>query len=260
MKSGSLTIVGTGIQVGAQTTQEAIAHIRRADRLLYLVADELAQEWLRSLNPRAESLFDCYAEGRPRTESYRIMVERLLAPLRQGQNVCAAFYGHPGIFVHPSHAAIRRAREEGFRAVMLPAVSAEDCLFADLGVDPGRTGCQSFEATDFLLCRRLFDPTSYLVLWQVGCIGDLTFRHQGYSRRGLEVLTGVLLRSYPPNHPLTIYQAAVYQVCKAVAEPCPLSDLPRGPVSAVSTLVVPPLPGRRVDPEMLHELGMDLAV
>jgi hypothetical protein len=34
---------------------------------------------------------------------------------------------------------------------MLPAVSAEDCLFADLGVDPGAAGCQSHEAADFLI-------------------------------------------------------------------------------------------------------------
>src|SRR2546429_6584747 len=47
----------------------------------------------------------------------------------------------------------RQAREEGFEAEMLPAVSAEDCLFADLGVDPGDEGCQSFEATSFLLFR-----------------------------------------------------------------------------------------------------------
>jgi hypothetical protein len=34
---------------------------------------------------------------------------------------------------------------------MLPAISAEDCLFADLGVDPADHGCPSYEATDFLV-------------------------------------------------------------------------------------------------------------
>ena len=49
---------------------------------------------------------------------------------------------------------------EGFNAQMLAGISAEDCLFADLGLDPGKNGCQSFEATDFLIRRRQFEPTS----------------------------------------------------------------------------------------------------
>ena len=64
------------------------------------------------------------------------MAEAILEPVRAGKRVCAAFYGHPGVFVLPSHDAISRARAEGFEATMLPGVSAEDCLVADLGVDP----------------------------------------------------------------------------------------------------------------------------
>src|SRR5437773_2103233 len=79
------------------------------------------------------------APGKPRRETYAEMVEELLAPVRAGHNVCAAFYGHPGVFVNPGHEAIRRARAEGFPARMLPAVSALDCLVADLGIDPAAT-------------------------------------------------------------------------------------------------------------------------
>ena len=39
---------------------------------------------------------------------------------------------------------------------------AEDYMFADLAVDPSRCGCQSFEASDFLICGRIFDPTAVL--------------------------------------------------------------------------------------------------
>src|SRR5439155_2475209 len=91
---------------------------------------------------------------------------------RARQDVSAALYGHPGVFVYPSHEAVSRARADGFAARMLPAVSAEDCLFADLGVDPGATGCQSYEATDFLLRQRQVDPTAALILWQVSVIGE----------------------------------------------------------------------------------------
>jgi hypothetical protein len=92
--------------------------------------------------------------------------------------VCVVFYGHPGVFVQPAHEAIRVARLEGFTARMLPGISAEDCLFADIEVDPGVYACQSFEATDFLVRKRKFDPRSPLVLWQIGSIGDLYY-HSG---------------------------------------------------------------------------------
>jgi hypothetical protein len=42
---------------------------------------------------------------------------------------------------------------------MLPGISAEDCLFADLGIDPGIYGCQSYEATDFLANGRPWGET-----------------------------------------------------------------------------------------------------
>jgi Tetrapyrrole (Corrin/Porphyrin) Methylases len=79
------------------------------------------------------------------------MVNRIIKYVKRDLRVCAVFYGHPGVFCTPSHESIRIARKLGYRATMLPAISAEDCLFADLGVDPGKHGCQSFEATDFLV-------------------------------------------------------------------------------------------------------------
>ena len=48
---------------------------------------------------------------------------------------------------------------------MLPGISSEDCLFADLGVDPGVSGCQSYEATDFLMNAPIIDSSTQLILW-----------------------------------------------------------------------------------------------
>jgi hypothetical protein len=65
--------------------------------------------------------------------------------------------------VDPAHESIRRARMEGISACMLPGISAEDCLFAELGIEPSENGCQSFEATDFLVYKRKFDNRSSLI-------------------------------------------------------------------------------------------------
>ena len=63
---------------------------------------------------------------------------------------------------------------------MLPAISAGDCLFADLGVDPSYPGSQSLEATDLLLRNCTILSDAHVIVLQVGCVGDLGFRRQGY--------------------------------------------------------------------------------
>jgi len=257
MASGSLTCVGTGMLLAGQVTQEGLSTMEHAEKLFLLVHDSITQEWLRGLNPSAESLYDSYAEGRDRSATYAEMVQRILAPVREGKRVCAAFYGHPGVFVQPSHDAIAIARAEGHAARMLPGISSEDCLFADLGLDPGTRGCQSFEATDFLLRRRVFDPCSLLVLWQVGAIGVRDFRKtEIWNRDGVEVLAETLRATYPAEHEVVVYEATPYPVCKPIIHPVALSGLGQAPITLRTTLCIPPLVERTSDEAMARRLGL----
>lgn len=257
MTEGTLVVVGTGMRLEGQVTAEARSAIVHADRLFYLLQDVVTQHWLEELQPAAESLADAYASGRSRQQSYEEMVERILAPVREGRRVCAAFYGHPGVFVRPAHEAMRRARREGHAAEMLPGVSAEDCMIADLGFDPGDGGCQSFEATDFLIRRRRFDPTSHLILWQIGGIGVADFRAgELWNPRGLAILAEELERTYGAAHEVVVYEAALYPIAEPLRLATPLAELPRAPVTLASTLYVPPLPQRPADPALRAALGM----
>ncbi len=259
MKAGSLTVVGTGIQLVGHLTLAAKAWIEQADKVLFAVADPVTAKWLRSLNPTAESL-PYNTNNHRRRETYQEMVEKILAEVRQGLNVCAVFYGHPGVFADATHEAIKQTRREGFKAQMLPGISAEDCLFADLGLDPGRNGCQSFEATDFLIRRRKFDPTSALILWQIAMIGNLGFYKPGEHFRPLTILTEVLKTHYESDHEVIVYEAAVYYpVCEPVIQRIPLSKLPESSITQVSTLYVPPQALAPVDREMMMRLGMSVA-
>lgn len=255
--AGTLTVVGLGIAGPAQATPEALGAIDDAAKRFHLLADPLTRRWLLARHPRTESLADSYAVGKPRADSYEEMVERILAPVRRGRSVCAIFYGHPGVFAWPPHEAVRRARAEGYVARMLPGVSAEDCLFADLGVDPSDTGCSSYEATDFLLRKRRFDPTAALVLWQIGVVGVRDVRAAAlWSATGLAVLTEALLATYPPTHEVVVYEASTLPIVPPKIMRVPLGELTGAPVTAISTLFVPPLADRATDLAMARRLGL----
>ncbi|HEY6960508.1 MAG TPA: SAM-dependent methyltransferase [Gaiellaceae bacterium] len=252
---GSLVVVGTGIRTVGHLTVEAIAWLRKADRVLYVVGDPIAEDVIRGLNPDgAESLSHMYAEGKPRIQTYEEMIARILECVRGGLLTCLACYGHPGVFVYPSHESIRRARSDGYSARMLPGVSAEDCLFADLGIDPGIYGCQSYEATDFLVNGRTIDPTSSVVLWQIGVVGDSTYKSAGYDQSAFPLLVERLLRIYPASHVVYLYEAAVFPGCEPVIVPVQIAALGEVPMSAGYTLYIPPAYPTAADPAIYYRM------
>lgn len=208
--------------------------------MLYLVPEPVAAAEVGLLNPQARSLARCYVEGEHRRRAYERMVAEILAPLRRGRRVCAAFYGHPGIFVFPSHMAIAQARTEGYDARMLPGISAEDCLFADLGVDPATAGCQSYESTRFLELRPAVEPRAALVLWQIGVVGSAAHT-AGPAAPRLDALVEALGAIYPPDHEVVVYEASQYPGLASLVRRVTLRAL-AGAVTPRSTLYVPPLP------------------
>lgn len=252
-RTGSLVIVGTGISIG-QMTVETREYIDTARHVVALVADPVTLAWLKHRNPRTESLHRFYGEGKDRHLTYAEIVEYVMGLLRRGRHVCFVLYGHPGVFAFPPHELVRRARHDKIPARMLPAVSAEDCLFADLGVDPGSSGCQSFEATDFLLRRRKFDPCSALILWQFGVIGEPSCPTK-MRRDSVRALVERLAKTYPPGHEVILYQAAVYPFHDPIRRRVRLSRLPMTHYLPMATLFLPPLPDRPVSTTMKRLLG-----
>jgi uncharacterized protein YabN with tetrapyrrole methylase and pyrophosphatase domain len=237
---GSLTVVGTGIRAMTQLTVEALAAMATADVLLHVIGEPIQEEALLAVNPTAETLTGYYADGLERSATYEAMVQHILGAVREGKRTVAAFYGHPGVFTYPSHESVRRARAAGLPARMLPAVSAEDCLWADLGVDPG-DGNQAYEATDFMWFDRYVDPMAHLLLWQVGSLGNWTYESTGYDLSSFPSLVQKLLRTYPPEHPVTVYEAPFHAGAPPRIVRVPLSQLAGWQVTPATTLYLPPL-------------------
>jgi hypothetical protein len=252
--AGELVVVGSGIDVFSQLTPAARASIEAADEVLYLVGDAVAARFIRALNARAEPLITFYAPDKARARTYEEIVRRILASLRRGRRVCAVFYGHPGVLTDPGHEAIRRARRQGFVARMLPGISTEACLFADVGVDPGR-GYQSFAATDFVVHRRdRFDASTALVLWQVDALGDPTYQERGFKARHLRVLIEILVERYGAGHEVILYRAPVFPTSRPDIRRVRLGRIHRSDVAG-ATLYVPPRGPLVADADVLERLG-----
>jgi hypothetical protein len=130
---------------------------------------------------------------------------------------------------------------------MEPGVSAEDCLYADLGIDPGEYGCQHFEASQFMFYRRRIDPSAYLVLWQVGVAGDRSLARFSTGSAYRQVLVDILARDYDLSHEVIVYTAATLPTRQPKIERVTLAQLPAAAVDMHATVVVPP--ARPLEPD-----------
>jgi len=251
---GTLACVGLGMMLGAHVSPRSRSHIEQSDVVFVLVSDPLVELWVQDMRPDARSLQPYYQEGQSRLTSYREMVEAMLVEVRAGRRVCGVFYGHPGVFALVPHKAIAGARSEGFDAHMEPGISAEDCLYADLGIDPGTFGCQHYEASQLMFYRRRIDPSAYLILWQVGIAGDRTYRRFATGPEYRRLLVERLREDYPADHPVTVYEAATLPITQPRMDTVALCDLPDTPLYMHSTLVVPPCEALQLDEVMLARI------
>ena len=253
---GSLTVVGTGITLSGQITLISESVIKNADIVLSVVTDSALAN-LQKLNSNTHCLREYYDVNSSRLITYGKMKQRIIDEVQAGKRVVAAFYGHPGVFVNPSHEAIKELRELGYCAEMLPGISAEDCLVADLGMDPSRFGCQSYEATQFLFRRYTIDPHMMQIIWQIGAIAEFNDPKNKTSHPGLAVLRDALLKVYPPEHEVIVYEAATIPLVPPRIEKIALRALDTIIPKPISTLVVPSVGLPEYDLDRMAALDMD---
>lgn len=254
-QKGSLVVVGTGITVSGQMTLITESVIKNADIVLAVVTQSALIN-LQMLNPNTHCLRHYYEQGKSRVITYQKMKQHIIDEVKAGKNVVAAFYGHPGVFVNPSHKAITELKDKGYKAEMLPGISAEDCLIADLGLDPSHYGCQSYEATQFLLRKYTLDPYMMQIIWQIGCIGEFTYNKNMHEHPGLVILRDRLLQSYPADHQAIIYEASTIPLAKPRMEYVAIKNLGEASPSAISTLVIPSIGLPDFDADTMNEFGL----
>ncbi|MBM7130626.1 SAM-dependent methyltransferase [Dyella mobilis] len=254
VRRGSIACVGLGMTLGSHLTPLARSYIEQADVVFAAVSDSVVEVWLERMHPDVRSLQPYYGDGKPRMKTYQEWVELFMGEVRAGKRVCAVFYGHPGVFAWSPHKVIKVARAEGFEAHMEPGISAEDCLYADLGIDPGRLGCQHFEASQLLFFERRIDPTAYLVLWQVGVVGDWSSKKLQTGSEHRQLLVDLLSNDYPLTHEIIIYRCATLPIDKPQIRRIALHELPHVPLTTAETVILPPAAEMKQNVAMLERL------
>ncbi|VEG91779.1 SAM-dependent methyltransferase [Legionella spiritensis] len=251
-----LVLVGSGIKTLAHLTREAQTYIEKADFVLYLLNEPVLEQYVQKLNPNHESLEPIYFKHPKRSDAYMEITNHILAKASEYPFLTIVLYGHPTVFASPGLAALRKARASGYETLILPGISAEDCLFADLEIDPGSEGCISIEATEFLLKERTLDPYSHVLLWQIAMLGNLTHAADNQSIEALNTLSSKLLNYYSPQHELFIYEAAIYPGMNPRIDKLRLENLIIGKFTTLSTLYIPPRAKAPIDHKVLEELNL----
>ncbi|MFW2335979.1 SAM-dependent methyltransferase [Ilumatobacter sp.] len=257
MEEGRLTVVGTGIGFRRQIIPAAETAIRQADLVFHQVGDQLTVQWLHQLNANVQSLSrPASAEPVLSMDVYEAMAHRVADAVAAGQRTCFVSYGHPGVYQHAAHRSIELTRARGFAATMIPGISALDCLIADLGVEIA-LGCQLLDATMMVLHDKVVDPTSALVLFQIGIFGDPHYRA---SRPvGLHVLRDRLSEIWGPEHEILLYEAPMLPIWDAGAERTTIADMATAPMSERTLAYVPPLAQRPMNALAAAAIASELA-
>lgn len=257
MSQGSFSAVSMGILLAGHVTVRAKNAIESADIVYCLAPSPFSEKWLTTLNKNCVSLQPHYEEGKHRMESYEGMVNEMLSSVRNGLKVCGAFYGHAGVFSWVPHQTVKVARAEGYYANMEPGISAEACLYSDLGIDPGDYGIQSYEASQFLFFDHPPNPASYLLLWQVALAGESTAKTFHSDADKIDILVNYLRKWYPENHEVILYEAAFLPIEEVRKEKVTLGELAKSELELHTTLVIPPAKKLCFNHEIMDLMGLD---
>ncbi len=207
------------------------------------------------------SLDDIYFSSKQRSESYDKIANELLSSIQKNDNVCFLIYGHPTFFSSVVDKIKKRISSEDIIIQVMPGISAMDCLFADLKIDPGSMGLQSYDATEFLLYDEKFSTTSHLVLWQIAIIGEIGVVKNSKinldkQKKAITILITKLLIHYPADHIVKLYVASQYPSIEFELVSIELQKLNEINISRLATLYIPPSKEKTINLDVINELKL----
>ncbi len=251
--TGAITVVGLGLVPDCHLTLEGRA-LLDATRILYVIDSvDAFRRSFAGYHGELRSLDDLFDVHESRLDALAAIADHLVAASRQAGRVVLATLGNPMVASGPLAALAARARSGDITLRIVPAVSAMDVFFTDLGVDPVRTGLQVLSADRAALASSALP----CVLYSPAYAGDVSSRSRMHSaarlaRDLLEVYgnqqsfwvysrsrSGVALSELPAEE-LVVLALAGYLGDKLVAGPVSLLPLPLAEVCGARPCVLGP--------------------
>lgn len=251
----TLIVVGSGIKSIAHITEETKKIIQHADKVLYLVNEDNLKAWIQREAKEAESLEPAYFSSPKRIDAYSQITTRIVSEYYKIKTLCVVFYGHPSVFAESALNAVKEINAANGHAILLPAVSAMDCLFSDLQIDPGDQGCYAIDATELLIYEKSVETYTHTILWQIANLGMA----DANQTRKIHVLRDYLYEFYPEDYQVCLYEAAILPTQKPRIQWLSLRDLVQTAINPVSTLYIPPMPKTALSQKYLDLLEIDIA-
>lgn len=249
-----LIVVGSGIKSISHLTEETKRVIQNADKVLYLVNEDNLKQWIQREAKNSESLDSIYFSSEKRIEAYQALTNYIIEEYKKVSILCVVFYGHPTFFADSALNAVRKIKKDGGEAIILPAISAQDCLFSDLEIDPGEQGCFSIEATELVLFERYIDVRAHLILWQVANFG----RTDGKKTNNLSILKNYIRGYYPADYSICLYEAPSLPTCSPKIEWIQLCNLELSVISSITTIYIPPIEKKAISNKYLKLLDLTI--
>jgi len=253
--STKIYIVGTGIVGYSQISKEVENTIERSDIVLSLNHQDTALDYVSELADTVDLTAE-YNENEERKATYKRVANRVLEEAEKPENerITFATYGHPMYFVDPARIIIHDAPED-IEVEVLPGISAIDCLYTDIGLDPAKNGLQIFEATDVLVREFELNPAVPAFLLQIGSIETSLYSTETSKPERFTRIKNHLLNFYSEDHRIYLLKTSVYPFSDSEQFAFRIDEFDNEQVSNqidnTHTLYIPPLEQKSVQNEGL---------
>jgi precorrin-3B methylase len=241
-------IVGLGIVNIDQITREAEACIKKSKQVFYIEKGIGIDEFLTQLCPNVTNLSTEYVINGDRLKTYHTMAAKVLEAALNNPPVTFALYGHPTIFAYPPFLVYEAAKELDLKVKVMPGISAMDCIFSELMIDPATNGIQMFEATDLLIRQRPLQTDVPVLLWQIGAVETALYSRSVSKPKRFERIKNYLLKFYPGEHLVQSIYCSNYPLMASTILKFKIADIENysKQLHAGHTLYIPALAERQV--------------
>lgn len=249
-----ITLIGTGIDIDAHLTPEAIEAIRGCRKIYHLTAHhdrlaELCEGEVVNWNELYTSTHD--------TGVYTDMADILLSAAQEGPGVGWVTYGHPLVLVDTSRMIIARASAKKMSVRVVSGISSIDVLLQHLLLETGLAGLQVLEVNHMSLYDLLPNPYVSALIMQIAAYGasSRTGTRTNHPRR-FDGLRDFLLRVYPPEHPVVLVTAPFRADMDLIMRQTTVAKLPEAHklIHTGMSMYIPARAGRKPNPNFLAQL------